>query len=119
MESSEFDEAFTRFQAFLFNEGWPTEIVWVDGRQRRIQASKASGEFDAARLRRLGVCLHALRVVRGSTLAALAYPSDAVDAEYLMYPADGGVKLSLAVAEAPVRARWLKIFRRFCRPATS
>ena len=40
-----------------------------------------------SRYQGLGVCLDAIRVVRGSTIASVTYPADADEGERLMYPA--------------------------------
>jgi hypothetical protein len=94
-----FEEATKRFQAFLFQNGWPTEIVWVRNTDQReqLRASEAEGEYDFARRQGLGVCLDAIRIVQDSTIALVTYPNNADEAERLMYPADGGLKLSVVV----------------------
>ena len=94
-----FEEAIRRFQKFLLENGWPTEIVWVkvDEHLEPLPSSKATQEFEFARHQGLGVCLYAIRVMRGSTFAAVEYPRDSDEAERLMYPSDGGLKLSVAV----------------------
>ena len=94
-----FEEATKRFQSFLAQNGWPTEILWVSNTDQaeQLPASEAEHEYDFARHQGLGVCLDAIRVVRGSTIAWVTYPDDPDEAERLMYPADGGLKLSVAV----------------------
>lgn len=94
-----FEVATKRFQAFLLQNGWPTGIVWVRNTDQREQLppSEAEREYDFARHQGLGVCLDAIHVVRGATVALVMYPNDADEAERLMYPADGGLKLSVAV----------------------
>lgn len=94
-----FDEATRRFQKFLRENGWPTEIVWVkiDENLEPLASAEVMREFEFARHRRLGVCLCAIRVSGGSSFAVVEYPRDADEAERLMYPCDGGLKLSVAV----------------------
>ena len=45
----------------------------------------------------LGVCLRAIRARAGATSVIVEYPSDSDEAERLMYPSDGGLKLSIPV----------------------
>jgi hypothetical protein len=75
------------------------EIEWVKTAEHleRLQPSEAKRAYEFARQRGLGVCLYAIRVIRGSTFAAVEYPRDTDEAERLMYPSDGGLKLSVAV----------------------
>ena len=98
-ECPSFDEATRRFQEFLSGNDWPTQIVWVSADQHveSLQVAQARLEFDFARNRGLGVCLRAIRVTGGSTIAAVEYPRDDDEAERLMYPSDGGLKLSLVM----------------------
>jgi hypothetical protein len=99
MACPSFEEVTRRFQNFLRENGWPTEIVWVktDENLERLASAEAKREFEFARQRGLGVCLCALRVTGGSSLAVVEYPRDSDEAERLMYPSDGGLKLSVAV----------------------
>lgn len=93
-----FEEAIRRFQKFLLENGWPTEIVWVkaDEHLEPLPSAEVTHEFEFARHRGLGVGLYAIRVMGGSTLAVVEYPRDSDEAERLMYPSDGGLKLSVA-----------------------
>jgi hypothetical protein len=93
-----FEEATRRFQKFLSENGWPTDIVWVTTNEHLepIPSAEVTRAFESARRRGLGVCLYAIRVRAGSTLAVMEYPSDSDEAERLMYPSDGGLKLSAA-----------------------
>jgi hypothetical protein len=95
-----FEEATRRFQKFLLENGWPTEIVWVksDEPLERLPSAEVTREFESARHRGFGVCLYATRVKGGSTFAVVEYPRDSDEAERLMYPSDGGLKLSVAVS---------------------
>jgi hypothetical protein len=106
-----FDQAVSRFRAFLSAEGWPTTIRWVEaadvGRsgQDRIfiapfrdnHEEQAEKEYEVARNRRLGVCFDAVCTVGDATCAIVLSPADALDAELQMYPSDGGLKLSVAM----------------------
>ena len=85
--------------------GWPIEIVWMKSPElaERLQPGECKSEYEFARRQGLGVCLHATRVIEGSTtLAVVEYPHDPDEAERLMYPSDGGLKLSLALKGADV-----------------
>ena len=75
------------------------EIAWVMSAEHLepLRLSEAEREYEFARHQGLGVCLDGVRVVRGATIAAVIYPCDADEAERLMYPSDGGLKLSVAV----------------------
>jgi len=97
-ECPAFEEATNRFKAFLLQNGWPTDIVWVKSTEHldRIQLSEARREYEFARHQGLGVCLHAIRVARGSAVAVVEYPRDSDESERLMYPSDGGLKLTVA-----------------------
>jgi len=109
-----FEEAANRFKAFLLENGWPTEIVWVRSPEHpeRLQPSEVKREYEFGRHQGLGVCLYAIRVVGGSAFAVVEYPRDSDEAERLMYPSDGGLKLSVAVtgddgwlSQMPLRER--------------
>lgn len=103
-----FEDAVRRFQAFLRTQDWPEALVWVEQSQivqtpRGIFISP-SGQtdnpveiYEIARRRRLGVTMEAICTLDDSTCAVITFPSDALDAELLMYPADGGLKLSVAI----------------------
>ena len=107
LECPSFEEATNRFRAFLSLNGWPTEIIWVKSAEQcgfqhadqleRLQPPEAKRDYEFARHAGLGVSLVGLLVVRGSTFAAVQYPRDADEAERLMYPSDGGLKLSVIV----------------------
>ena len=96
-----FKEATNRFRTFLFENGWPTEIVWVKRAERldeRLQPDQAHREYEFARQQGFGVCLYAVRAVGGSSFAVVEYPRDSDEAERLMYPSDGTLKLSVAAS---------------------
>jgi hypothetical protein len=67
------------------------------GSEWHFATDDTSSVFESARRRGLGVCLYAIRVRAGSTLAVVEYPSDSDEAERLMYPSNGGLKFSAAV----------------------
>ena len=106
-----FHDAVARFQAFLLQQGWPTAVAWVPawkivrrpGRPTAIESidlgheTRAAAEYEAARDRGLGVCFDAVCTIGETTYATVLWPLDARDAELLMYPSDGGLKLSVAV----------------------
>lgn len=112
-----FNQAVSRFRAFLTAEGWPTTIRWVrpadvtQKRQGRIliaglrddHEGQAEKEYDAACHRRLGVCFDAVGTIGGTTCAIVLSPADALDAELQMYPSDGGLKLSVAMLRSESR----------------
>jgi hypothetical protein len=64
-------------------------------RLERLQPHEAKRDYEFARHAGLGVSLEGLVAVRGSTFAVVRYPRDAEEAERLMYPSDGGLKLSV------------------------
>jgi hypothetical protein len=73
--------------------------VWVKSTERldeRLQPDQAHREYEFARQQGLGVCLYAVRGIGGSSFALVEYPRDSDEAERLMYPSDGGLKLSMA-----------------------
>ena len=97
-----FEEATRRFQKFLSENGWPPDVVWVKTNEQLepLPSAEVTRAFESARHRGLGVCLYAIRVRAGCTFAVVEYPRDSDEAERLMYPSDGGLKLSLAVKGA-------------------
>ena len=106
-----FDQAVSRFRAFLSVEGWPTTIRWVEAadvarsgqgrvfiaRFRDNHEGQAAKEYEIARHSRLGICFDAVCTVGQTTCAMVLSPADALDAELQMYPSDGGLKLSVAM----------------------
>ena len=106
-----FRDAVARFRAFLLDQGWPMAIAWVPtwkillrpGPSTAIESvhaahdAQAATEYDAARDRGLGVCFDAVCTIGDTTYATVLWPADARDAELMMYPSDGGLKLSVAV----------------------
>lgn len=94
-----FEEATRRFQEFLSENGWPSEIVWVRTEEnlQPLPLEAIRREFERARQQGLGVCLSAIRKTESSALAIVEYPLDADEAERLMYSSDGGLKLSVRV----------------------
>jgi hypothetical protein len=111
-----FEDAMARFRAFLSEQGWPTELVWVrpaDGGRgspskhswRKCPEAYARKEYNEARAKGLGVCLDAVCIVGSTTCATILYPADERDAELLMFPSDGGLKLSVAVTKTAGHVR--------------
>src|SRR5262245_32214621 len=96
-----FEEASRRFQKFLLDNAWPTEIVWVktEAHLASLPADEVIRHFEFARHQGLGVCLCAIRVTENSTVAVIEYPRDSDEAERLMYPSDGGLKLSVVLTD--------------------
>jgi hypothetical protein len=107
-----FTEAVAQFRTFLRGQGWPDQIKWIDASDVVRQAGrppvvddhangdgdrKAEVRYDLGRNKRLGVLLEGVCTLSGRSCAIICSPSDAVEAEYLMYPSDGGIKLSVAV----------------------
>ena len=94
-----FEEAIYRFRKFLSRNGWPTVIVWVRTYEHLEPHPfvDVMREFEVGRHQGLGVCLTGLRRTGGSTVALVEYPLDSDEAERLMYPSDGGLKLSVVV----------------------
>jgi hypothetical protein len=116
-----FDEAAQSFRTFLVAQGWPGHIVWIrDGDVIRragdpvtiCRSEQADGEkgaqrkYEIGRRRGLGVLLEAICTLGDATCAIVAYPVDEREAELLMYPSDGGLKLSVAVPRIEGVARW-------------
>ena len=111
-ECPDFSESVRRFQAFLRREGWPDRILWIreEGVTRvpgqpiavvRPADGDGSAEAEAAheigRHRNLGVSMQAICTLGDATCATVSYPSDEREAELLMYPSDGSLKLSAAL----------------------
>lgn len=94
-----FEEATRRLQAFLSENGWPTDIVWLKSGDsaERLQSGEAKRKYEFARWQGLGVCLEAVRLIGSSTFAVVLYPRDSEEAERLMYPPNGSLKLSVAI----------------------
>jgi hypothetical protein len=117
MSSPPFDQAVSRFQIFLESEGWSPEIVWTRAEDlvwqsgvfmvRTIDVSEARGRYETGRLAGLGVMLDAHCTVAGLTCASIEYPEDEDEAERLMYPSDGGLKLSARVRR--IEGRWAEV----------
>ena len=75
------------------------DCVWVrSAAHHDPQPAEAEREYEIARQRGLGVCLEAIRVSGGATVAVVLHPHDDDEAERLMYPSDGELKLSMPVA---------------------
>jgi hypothetical protein len=110
-----FAEAIIRFQAFLRECGWPTEIAWVrtlGDRDITVESVEAECDYEAARRRGFGVCLDGLRIENGMTVAQVMSPRDADEAERGMYPSNGSLKLSVALLDNGLR-KSLGLFRLF------
>jgi hypothetical protein len=102
-----FDEAVSRFKAFLRDRGAPSDIDWVtfpdvawaDARlyvrpMRAGEAAEAArAKYEGAVPRRLGVKLGALGKARGVSYCYVYRPSSRVEAEYHLMP--DGLKLSV------------------------
>jgi hypothetical protein len=107
----DFDDAVSRFRAFLHSQGWPTQIIWMKPGDIILRTSEAvvichrdvDGEsgaieiFEDASQRALGVSLDAVCTLGDATVAIVDFPSDGREAELLMYPADGGLKMRIAI----------------------
>ena len=107
-----FEEAVVRFQQFLRGQGWPEAILWLNAACIVRQPGQpplvghhgsgdgyreAEGRYERGRSKKLGVLLEAVCTLAGRSCATVCAPSEAAEAEYLMYPSDGGLKLSVAV----------------------
>jgi hypothetical protein len=116
----DFDEAVRTFQAFLEGKGWPTKIIWsrpgdisrrstesiaVDRRDVDGQ-SEARSTYEQGRRAGLGVSLEAVCTLGDAAVVTVAYPSDDREAELLMYPSDGGLKMCAAIPRIEGTARW-------------
>src|SRR5678816_1411150 len=68
-----FEEATSRFRAFLSENGWPTEIAWVKSAEllEQLQPNQAKREYEFALHQGLGVCLYAIRAIGDSTFAVV------------------------------------------------
>jgi hypothetical protein len=116
----DFDDALGKFRVFLRSQAWPTEIVWSRPGDiiRRSPASvaihrrdgdgdsHARDTFDEGCRAGRGVSLEAVCTLGDATVAIVAFPSDDREAELLMYPSDGGVKMSAAIPRVEGTARW-------------
>jgi hypothetical protein len=107
MPSPPFDQAVNSFQEFLESVGWPTEIVWARAsdlawqegvlRVRTTNVTEARRHYEVGRQVGLGVLLDAKCILAGLTCASVEYPIDEDEAERLMYPSDGSLKLGVPV----------------------
>jgi len=110
--SPSFGEAVKRFQDFLRTQQWPEKILWfraddfgrVPGRPillLRKPDGDGSGDamaaYERGRWANLGVSLEAVCTLDGATCAIVGYPADEREAELLMYPSNGSLKLSAAL----------------------
>jgi len=110
--SPSFGEAVLRFQDFLRGQQWPEQIRWfrVDDFGRVpgnpiviLRTPDGDGRGDAmtayehGRRANLGVSLEAVCTLDGATCAIVGCPADEREAEVLMYPSDGSLKLSVAL----------------------
>jgi hypothetical protein len=116
----EFDEALSRFRAFLGSQGWPTEIVWARAgdvirdssevvsivRRESGADSEARKTFEDGLGVGLGVSFEAVCTLADETVAVVAFPADSREAELLMYPSDGGLKMSAAMPRVEGTSRW-------------
>lgn len=107
MPAPPFDQAVSRFKQFLESQGWPTEIVWARQNDvvwqgesltvRTCEAIDAKVDYDLGQRAGLGVLLEARCTLGNLTSACVCYPQDEREAELLLYPSDGSLKLSVAV----------------------
>jgi hypothetical protein len=117
----DFREATRRFRDFLRRQDWPEQIVWVRAGDvirspgaaitiyRQTDAvgdGNAQREYELARRKQLGVLLDAVCTLGGATCAIVLHPVDRREAEFLMYPSDGGLKLSVASPRTEGSVRW-------------
>src|SRR5579872_5722964 len=116
----DFDEAVRRFQAFLEGQGWPTKIIWsrpgdisrrstesIAVHRRNIDGQfEARSTYEQARRAGVGVSLEAVCTVGDTAVVTVAYPSDDREAELLMYPSDGGLKMCAAMPRIEGIVRW-------------
>jgi len=100
------------------SQGWPTVILWVPdsnvvrtpGEPITIDDVPASYEvearqqYDTATSAGLGVCFDAICTIGDATCATVLWPVDSLEAERLMFPSDGGLKLCAAVPRTEGRA---------------
>ena len=107
-----FVDALRSFEQFLEAQGWPTRIRWIvekdlvrsPGRPVNVmdgndEARRADAQrcYEVGRGRCLGVLMDAVCTLGDVTCAVISYPTDDREAELLMFPSDGGLKMSVAV----------------------
>ena len=116
----DFDDAIRRFRAFLQGQGWPTKIVWVRSgdisrrfsesiavhRRDGDAAGEARGIYEQGCRAGLGVALEAVCTLGDAAVATVSYPADEREAELLMYPSNGGLKMSAAIPRVEGTVRW-------------
>jgi hypothetical protein len=117
----DFTEATRRFREFLRRHEWPEQIAWVRAadvlrtpgltitvyRQTDTEGEgDAEREYDLGRRKGLGVLLDAVCTLGDWTCAMVLHPTDEREAELLMYPSDGSLKLSAALPRTEGIARW-------------
>lgn len=108
----EFAAAVEQFESFLRSQGWPSAIQWFEAedvtklagpsvslasRGKDYSAAQAEATYERARNRGLGVSMEAVCTSDGRTCAIIAAPKDNEEAERLMYPENGSLKLCVAV----------------------
>jgi hypothetical protein len=116
----DFDEAVRRFQLFLEAQGWPTKIIWsrqgdisrrstesIAVHRRDIDGqSEARTTYEQGRRAGLGVSLEAVCTLGDAAVVTVAHPADEREAELLMYPSDGGLKMCAAMPRVEGNVRW-------------
>jgi hypothetical protein len=110
--SPSFGEAVQRFKDFLRSQHWPEDIRWFraddfgrapGGPITIVREPDGDGcgdamaSYEQGRRANLGVSFEAVCTFGGATCAIVGYPADAREAELLMYPSDGSLKLSAAL----------------------
>jgi hypothetical protein len=112
-------ESSERFSAFLRQNGYSEDVVWVDeedvvwdGRVLSIRAHQDDFMWDRACHRYaeairggFGVALSAFSQADGTTIAAIVWPLNDEQAQCHLFPA-GGIKLSVATTK--LRARFVR-----------
>jgi hypothetical protein len=116
----DFDEAVRKFRVFLEGQGWPTKIIWsrpgdisrrstesIAVHRRDIDGqSEARTTYEQGRRAGLGVSLEAVCTLGDAAVVTVAYPVDDREAELLMYPSDGGLKMCTAILRIEGTVRW-------------
>ncbi len=118
-----FDDAVGNYVEFLGNCGCPQNLMWVTpkdvlftgGSRIYIRTSDAEGnaaaarkEYEAGIASTLGVEFHTLCVLNDATCCYVWYPRDQNEAQRMMMPSDGSLKMSSLSNHSKIRSKGVR-----------
>ncbi|HEY2120517.1 MAG TPA: hypothetical protein VGH37_15105 [Candidatus Acidoferrum sp.] len=105
-----FSEAVAQFQAFLADNKYSRQIIWLSPENVLISGKRflyvkppsssedaelARQSIEAGMKQKLGVVFSTLCEVEGATCCAIWFPEDADEAKRMLMPADGSLKMNV------------------------